>query len=128
MRQTADGPSIRRTNTRSGALTFATEVLYRGHGGECELHEADGTVTATYQVLSRTQRPWWYSPPRLGLLIAATAFFVEGAADIWAYSRLMHWVGWILAGMGALQIASYAISKRSDRALCRRSPTGSGRA
>ena len=114
VREIPDGPALRRTNTRRGAINFATESLHGGHGGEIHLHDLDGTVVASYQVAARGPRPWWYSIPRLGLLFASVFFVIEGVVFVGSSTRLMHWVGWTLLVVGALQVISFAASKRVD--------------
>lgn len=115
VREIPDGPSLRRTNTRRGALDFATDSLHRGRGGSIHLHDPDGTVVGSYQVAARGPRPWWYSPPRLGLLLTSVFLAIEGVFFAVSSTRLLHWVGWTLLVVGVLQVTLFAASKRADR-------------
>jgi len=115
VRETADGPALRRTSTRRAALVFATDLLFRGRGGDIHVHEADGPVVETYRVAARGPRPWWYAPPRLFGLFTGAFFLFEGVIDIRADGRLLPWLGWFLVVTGILQIASLVLSRRADR-------------
>jgi hypothetical protein len=117
VRETADGPALRRSTTRRGALGFATEVLFRGRGGEIHVHEADGTVVETYRVAARGPRPWWYSPPRLITLILGVVFLVQGVINLRFRSHLVPWIGWVMLATGTLQVVSFVVSRITDRRL-----------
>lgn len=117
VRDTPDGPSVRRTNTRRGALDFAMDSLLRGLGGEINLHDADGTVVETYRVPARGPRPWWYSPPRISSLVPAVLFLVEGVAFILSSTTVLRGIGVVLAVVGAAQVVVLSLSHRLDRRL-----------
>lgn len=102
MAQAADGAALRRTNTRRGALSLATDRLFRGRGGDIHVHEADGTVVETYRVAARGRRPWWYAPPRLSSLITGAFFMIDGVINIGAGRHLLPWLGWVLLVTGGL--------------------------
>jgi hypothetical protein len=115
VRESADGPALRRSTTRRGALGFATDVLFRARGGDIHVHEADGTVVETYRVAARGPRPWWYAPPRLISLILGAFFMVDGVVNLRLRDQLVPWIGWVMLVTGTLQVASFVVSRAADQ-------------
>ncbi|MGI3779637.1 MAG: DUF2188 domain-containing protein [Janthinobacterium lividum] len=117
VRETADGPALKRTSTRAGAVALAKDQLFRGRGGQLDVHEADGTVVETCRVAPRGRRPWWYAPPRLSSMVVGAFFVIEGVIELDFRPSLLPWIGWLLLAAGSVQVLSFVVSRTADRRL-----------
>lgn len=116
LRESADGPALRRTNTRRGALDFATLMLSRRHGGQVSVHDHDGAVIALYDVRALGKRPWWYQPPRVSAFIGPFALCMLTVTTLLDdSSHAPPWFSVAMLTFAVLWLVAIADSYRADR-------------
>lgn len=116
LRETADGPALRRTTTQRGVLNTATLMLARRQGGQITVHANDGTRTTLYDVKALGRRPWWYQPPRIlsllsqpFLIVIAVAWLVDDTP------AAPQWIAVLVLAIALFSFASYVGSWVLDR-------------
>ena len=116
LRETVDGPALRRTTTQRGVLNAATLMLARRQGGQITVHATDGTSTALYDVKALGKRPWWYQPPRILSLLSHACLIVIAVAwlidDTPAYPK---WIAVLVLVIALFSVGSDVGSWLLDR-------------
>ena len=116
VRELSDGPALRRTTTRRGALDFATLMLARGRGGVITTHDVDGTVVERYEVAELGKQPRWYQRPRpLVLLSPVLMAVISTAMLVDPASSIPTWLGVLILVLAIFSIASIVGSWVLDR-------------
>ena len=114
VRESADGPAVRRTLTRRGALDFALNMA-RKHGGEVSTHAVDGTVTAHVEVRALGKRPWWYRRSAPSLVSQVLLMVVAIADLVDPSSGLPRWIPVLMLVLGCFFVCSFIGSWWLDR-------------